>query len=138
MTSGIRLRSLAPGFLVIVLVLSAGCASHAAPPQDLQGRFVSKMTANLTFEAPEIYIPKGGTVAWTNTGSIGHDVNAYPPDNGDYPDWTSAEAPPSGVGGRLVMHNETVQYTFQKSGEWTIWCHTHHEQRMKQIVHVGR
>ena len=123
--------------LALAALILAGCASPGvAPPKDAEGRYLVNLTSDLKFDPPEIRIPLGATVVWNNTGTVGHDVNAYPPDNGDYPDWSSSDPAPKGIG-HLVAHGESVHFTFEKKGTWTIWCHTHHEERMKQVVHVG-
>lgn len=125
------LAALAVAALALALV---GCASPGTvPPQDAQGRYVIAMGPDLAFEPAEARVPLGATVTWVNNGTVPHDVAAYRPSgDGDRADWTSGEA----TGHTLIPPGGSVQFTFDEAGAWTIWCHTHHEERMTGTVHV--
>jgi plastocyanin len=128
----------AVALLAVAALALAGCASArgVVPPQDAQGRYVVKLEQNLTFNPREARIPVGGTILWVNNGTAGHDVHGYvgDPPKEDLPEFYTADA--SGLT-RLLGPGESYAHTFPKAGTWTIWCHTHHEERMMQIVHVG-
>ena len=127
-------------FLLVVLPL-AGCADKApegvTPAMDDEGRYVIKLTNNLTFDPIEAIIPKGGTIVWVNEGPVDHDVAGYKGDpiKDDTTEFSSSHEPPDGLG-RLMHPGEEYTHTFTSKGAWTIWCHTHHEERMKGVVHV--
>lgn len=123
------------------LLMLAGCTSPPAgetPPQDAQGRFIIAMTSGLTFEPPEAKVPLGATVVWINNASVAHDVAGYrgDPIKEDREAFSSFRQPPEGLG-RPIEPGENFTQVFSEKGAWTIWCHTHHEERMKQVIHVG-
>ncbi len=127
---------------VIVLAL-AGCTSSpppgVVPPQDNQGRYVISMTSSLTFDPDIAQVPVGATVVWRNdSAGIVHDVAGYEGDpiEEDVEAFSSFRQPPDGLG-RPIAPGENFTYTFPSSGDWTTWCHTHHEQGMKGVVRVG-
>lgn len=108
------------------------------PPQDVQGRYVVEMTSDLMFSPSPARVPVGATVSWVNNATMPHDVAGYrgDPIETDFSEFSSSDQPPQGLG-RLMQPGENYNHTFSEKGTWTIWCHTHHEERMKQIIHVG-
>lgn len=125
---------------VLVATVLAGCGEPSggvAPPRDSQGRYIVGMTSNLTFDPAEVRIPVGATLVWRNNATMPHDVAAYrgDPIESDYSEFSSTDPPPVGLG-RLIEPGNEYAYMFAQKGTWTIWCHTHHEERMKGVVHV--
>lgn len=136
-----RQRSLPAILAAALLALLAGCSEPeqgVTPPQDAQGRYVIEMTSQLTFEPVRAKIPAGATVIWVNNATMPHDVAGYEGDpiKSDFEDFSSGESAPPGTVA-LIEPGGNYTHTFAKKGTWTIWCHTHHEERMKGIVHVG-
>lgn len=134
--------ALASATLLVALAL-AGCGSPRAegvvPPQDDEGRYVISMTSALTFEPTVVEVPAGATVVWRNDSEgIVHDVAGYEGDpiKEDIEAFSSFNQPPDGLG-RAIAPGETFTHTFASEGDWTIWCHTHHEEGMKGIIRVG-
>jgi plastocyanin len=127
-------------FLVVAL---AGCGSPSTPgttpPLDDQGRYVVSLTSDLTFEPQVAQVPVGATVVWRNDseGTV-HDVAGYrgDPIAEDHEVFSSFEPPPAGLG-RPIPPGGSFNFTFTSPGDWTTWCHTHHEQGMKGVVQVG-
>ena len=108
------------------------------PPQDADGRYLVSMTDQFTFEPDHVKVPAGATLLWTNTGrSAPHDVAGYEGDpiKDDFTRFSSTRPPPEGLG-RVMQPGESWSYTFNETGTWTVWCHTHHEQGMKMVLHV--
>lgn len=133
------LRILLTASLLAALAL-AGCGGPGGvvPPQDDEGRYMVAMTSSLVFDPVEAKVPAGATVVWTNTASgVPHDVAGYrgDPIKDDRTAFSSTREPPEGLG-RLMQPGESWAYTFNQTGTWTIWCHTHHEQGMKMVLHV--
>lgn len=127
--------------LLLAMLLMAGCSSPPSgtmPPQDVQGRYVVEMTSDLMFSPSPARVPVGATVSWVNNATMPHDVAGYrgDPIETDFSEFSSSDQPPQGLG-RLMQPGENYNHTFSEKGTWTIWCHTHHEERMKQIIHVG-
>ena len=125
---------------VLTLVLLAGCSERdlgVTPDQDEPGRYVIRMTSELTFDPANAKIPAGGTVVWMNDASTPHDVAGYKGDpiKSDSTDFGSGDDAQEGAG-YLIAPGGNYTHTFPNKGTWTIWCHTHHEERMKGIVHV--
>lgn len=122
-----------------ILSLLAGCGSPPGVALDpgADGRYHIAMTAALAFDPVEVRVPVGATVVWHNNGTQVHDVAGYEgdPPKDDFTDFSSGREPPEGLG-RQMQPGETFEHTFTKKGAYTIWCHTHHEQRMKGVVHV--
>lgn len=128
-------------FGALAALALSGCSTGPGgitPPQDSQGRYMISMTSDLEFDPPEARIPAGATVVWNNTASMPHDVAGYrgDPIENDFSDFSSSDQPPEGLG-RLIGPGEEYAHTFTDKQTWTIWCHTHHEERMKGIIHVG-
>lgn len=125
---------------VALAVLLAGCSKGPGgvtlePGTD--GRYHVAMTSALAFDPVEVRVPAGATVVWHNNGTQPHDVAGYegdPPED-DFTRFSSYREPPDGLG-RAMMPGDTFEHTFEERGSWTIWCHAHHEQRMKGVVHV--
>lgn len=126
--------------LALVAMVLAGCNEAdpgTTPPQDAEGRYVITMTSALTFEPARAKIPTGATVVWINEASMPHDVAGYEGDpiKSDFTDFSSSDPPPEGQGA-LIQPGGSYNHTFTQKGPWTIWCHTHHEERMKGIITV--
>jgi plastocyanin len=134
------------GHLVLIiglLVATAGCSDQKdpgeRPPQDAEGRYIIAMTSDLTFDPPIAAVPVGATVVWLNVGeATPHDVAGYrgDPIEEDREEFSSFRQPPEGLG-RPIGPGGNFTYTFTEEGDWTIWCHTHHEQAMKGVIRVG-
>ncbi len=126
--------------LALVAVMSAGCSSSVqgvVPEQDALGRYVIHMTNNLTFSPAEAKVPPGARVVWINDATVEHDVNGYAGDPaGERTEFSSSLVPPHGDG-RILGPGAEYEHVFPAAGTWTIWCHAHHEERMKGLVHVG-
>lgn len=125
----------------VASLLMAGCSSTPSgtvPPQDAEGRYIVAMTSSLEFEPGKARVPVGATVVWVNNATMAHDVSGYrgDPIESEYAEFSSEDEPPKGVG-RLMEPGDELSHTFSAKGTWTIWCHTHHEERMKQIIYVG-
>ena len=125
---------------LVAAALLAGCSQDdpgTTPPMDDQGRYVIAMTSALTFEPARAKVPAGATVVWINNASVPHDVAGYEGDpiKSDFTEFSSSDPPPDGRGA-LIPPGGEYTHTFAKKGPWTIWCHTHHEERMKGIVTV--
>ena len=125
----------------LAALLLAGCSQEdqgVTPPQDAEGRYVIAMTSALTFEPTRAKIPNGATVVWINNATMPHDVAGYEGDpiKSDFADFSSSDPPPAGLGA-LIQPGGSYSHTFTAKGPWTIWCHTHHEERMKGIIIVG-
>lgn len=125
---------------VVVLHFLAGCSEPeqgVTPAQDAEGRYVIEMTSELTFEPLRAKIPVGATIIWVNNATMPHDVAGYEGDpiKSDFHDFSSGESAPPGTVA-LIGPGGNYTHTFSGKGTWTIWCHTHHEERMKGIVHV--
>lgn len=121
----------------------AGCGSPPSdgvvPPQDGEGHYVISMTSALTFVPAVAEVPAGATVVWRNDSvNIVHDVAGYEGDpiKEDKEAFSSFRQPPEGLG-RPIAPGETFTHTFAAAGDWTTWCHTHHEQGMKGVIRVG-
>lgn len=132
-------RTAALAFATLAVAL-AGCSQADAgttPPMDDQGRYIITMTSSLTFEPAKAKIPEGATVVWFNNASMPHDVAGYEGDpiKSDFSAFSSSDPPPEGIGA-LIPPGGSYSHTFTAKGPWTIWCHTHHEERMKGIVNV--
>jgi plastocyanin len=130
----------ATGLLLAALaaaVLLAGCATPGVvPPRDAAGRYVVRMESSLVFAPAEVRVPVGATVVWVNNGTVAHDVSGYEgdPPRADRPEFFAADG--QGLT-RFLAPGESYEHTFTRAGTWTVWCHTHHEERMKGRVHVG-
>lgn len=127
-------RSLGPLALAVLLALSvAGCAGKAGtvPGQDAEGRYVIHLTAANRFEPADARVPAGATVVWVVDGGH-HDVNA---DDGTF---SSNDGRPLDERGypTLMGPGETFQFTFNQTGTWPYWCHTHHEMDMRGTLRV--
>jgi plastocyanin len=134
------MKRIALAFAVLPLLL-AGCSQENAgvtPPMDDEGRYVIRMTSELTFDPARASVPSGATVVWVNEATMPHDVAGYEGDpiKSDFSDFSSSDPPPGGHGA-LIPPGGQYNHTFAKDGPWTIWCHTHHEERMKGIILVG-
>jgi plastocyanin len=130
-------------FCLIGGVVLAGCGSKpvagVVPPQDEEGRYVISMTSDLKFDPAVAEVPVGATVVWRNVSdTIVHDVAGYEGDpiKEDVEAFSSYRQPPEGLG-RPIAPGESFNHTFEAGGDWTVWCHTHHEQGMKGVVRVG-
>ena len=128
----------------LAALLLAGCSTPdvtpgVVPPTDEQGRYVIAMTSDLAFDPEVAEVPVGATVVWRNdsNGTV-HDVAGYEGDpiKEDREAFSSFDPPPDGLG-RAILPGESFTYTFPEAGDWTIWCHTHHEEGMKGVVRVG-
>jgi plastocyanin len=119
--------------LLATPLLLAGCSHSGAvvPDQDAEGRYVIHLTAANRFEPAKARVPVGATVAWVVDGGA-HDVNA---DDGSFSsadrNRTDAEGYPL-----LLMPGETWTHTFNETGRFPYWCHTHHEFRMRGLLVV--
>lgn len=130
-------------FAFLLSLALAGCgeakASGTVPDQDAAGRYVIEMTSDLTFDPAIAEVPAGATVVWRNVSDATvHDVAGYKGDpiEEDREVFSSFDQPPDGLG-RPIAPGGNFTYTFEREGDWTIWCHTHHEQGMKGVVRVG-
>lgn len=132
------MRALAT-LLATTLVLLAGC-SHP-----VHGERVARSgdgnyhvaQVGIAFQPGEAIVPVGATVVWHNNATVVHDVAGYvgDPVKDDRTQFSSGRDPPEGLG-HLMEPGDSFEHTFTEKGTWTIWCHTHHEQGMKQILHV--
>lgn len=110
----------------------AGCGqpSGEVPGQDGQGNHVVHLTANNRFVPDDVRVPVGATVRWLVDGGR-HDVNA---EDGSF---SSSERGLDDEGYPLLLApGESYNHTFPAKGTWTVWCHTHHEERMKMRLVV--
>jgi plastocyanin len=130
-------------FLLGLTFAMAGCSDPPTaaqrPEQDGEGRYVIAMTSDLTFEPAVASVPVGATVVWVNVAdSVVHDVAGYrgDPIEEDREEFSSFRQPPEGLG-RPIGPGGNFTHTFGEKGDWTIWCHTHHEQDMKGVIRVG-
>ncbi|MHB1260546.1 MAG: cupredoxin domain-containing protein [Thermoplasmatota archaeon] len=128
---------------IVAAVAFAGCSASSppgtTPPQDAEGRYVISMTSALTFDPAIAEVPVGATVVWRNDSEgIVHDVAGYEGDpiKEDVEAFSSFRQPPDGLG-RPIAPGEDFTHTFSAAGDWTTWCHTHHEQGMKGVVRVS-
>ncbi len=126
--------------LLLSAIALAGCGGPGGvvPAQDADGRYQVAMTDSLTFDPAEAKVPAGATIVWTNTASgVPHDVAGYEGDpiKDDRTAFSSTRAPPEGLG-HLMQPGESWSHTFNETGTWTVWCHTHHEAGMKMVLHV--
>ncbi len=130
---------LAAAAMLTLAMFASGCSEKdlgVTPSQDEQGRYVIRMTSELTFDPANAKVPAGATVIWLNDASMPHDVAGYEGDpiKSDLVDFGSAE---KGNGtSYLIPPGGNYTHDFAGQGTWTIWCHTHHEERMKGIIHV--
>lgn len=128
--------------LLAMALLLAGCSKPGPDgvevPAASDGRHHMAMTSQLTFGPAEAIVPVGATVVWHNNATVVHDVAGYKGDpvKDDTTQFSSTRPPPDGLG-RLMQPGDSFEHTFAEPGTWTIWCHTHHEQGMKQVVHVA-
>ncbi|MEK6976734.1 MAG: plastocyanin/azurin family copper-binding protein [Candidatus Thermoplasmatota archaeon] len=130
-------------WLLAVALLAPLALSGCATPQGVllapgaDGRYHIAMTSQLTFDPAEVRVPVGATVVWHNNATMVHDVAGYrgDPIKDDRTAFSSSREPPEGLG-QLMQPGEEFAYTFAEKGAWTIWCHTHHEEAMKGVVHV--
>ena len=131
------LLAFAAAVLTLTLSGCGGGPGGVTPAQDAEGRYVVSMTSQLTFDPVEAKVPAGSTVLWVNDASVPHDVAGYKGDpiKDDRTQFSSTRMPPEGLG-RLMQPGESWAHTFNETGTWTIWCHTHHEQDMKMVLHV--
>ena len=125
----------------MLLLALAGCSQEepaVAPERDGQGRYVIRMTGDLTFEPRVAQVPAGATVTWVNDSPVDHDVAGYrgDPVETEFAEFSSTDPPPDGWG-RLVPQGGQFNRTFTEDQTWTLWCHTHHEERMKGVLRVG-
>ena len=119
--------------LLAALALS-GCGDDAAvvPEQDGDGRYVIHLLPDNRFSPDDARVPEGATVVWVVDGGH-HDVNAEddtfssnrgrPLDDRGYP--------------TLLGPGEEFEHTFNATGTWRYWCHTHHEMDMMGMLRVG-
>lgn len=130
---------------LLAAVALTGCAGPALelgtiPPVDAEGRYVISMTSGLAFEPKVAEVPVGATVVWRNdsNGTV-HDVAGYrgDPIEEDREEFSSFDRPPDGLGHAIPPAGGTFTHTFSEAEDWTIWCHTHHEEGMKGVVRVG-
>jgi plastocyanin len=138
-------RLLVTGAIVLVLSLFfAGCSTPAngaaggeVPPRDAEGRYVISMTSALMFVPSVAKVPVGATVVWRNDATMDHDVAGYrgDPIEEDVEAFSSYRQPPEGLG-RPIHPGENFTRTFSAAGDWTLWCHAHHEEGMKGVVRV--
>jgi plastocyanin len=137
-------RWLVTAVTVGLAVTLAGCSNApqpegVVPAQDAEGRYIISMTSDLTFDPAVAEVPEGATVVWRNdsNGTV-HDVAGYrgDPIEQDVEDFSSFDAPPDGLG-RAIPPGGEFTHGFSESGDWTIWCHTHHEEGMKGVIRVG-
>jgi plastocyanin len=130
-----------PLFVLAALpLLLSGCAKPAEGTvleASADGRYHIAMTSQLTFDPLEVRVPVGATVVWHNDATMVHDVAGYEGDpiKDDRTAFSSSDPAPEGLG-RLMQPGEEFEHTFAEKGTWTVWCHTHHEQEMKGVVHV--
>lgn len=119
--------------LALPSFLLAGCGQSdgVLPEQDAQGRYVIHLTADNRFDPAKAHVPVGSTVAWIVDGGA-HDVNA---ENGEF---TSADTGQKDANGypMLLQPGQTWTHTFNATGTFTYWCHTHHESGMKGVLTI--
>jgi plastocyanin len=70
------------------------------------------------FEPPQVNVPVGETVVWTNNDAARHSVTA---DDGSFDSHPSCGS----VGGACMLKGETFQVTFSKPGAVAYYCRVH-------------
>ncbi len=70
------------------------------------------------FVPPQLTIPAGETVVWTNNDSTGHSVTA---DNGSFDSHPSCGS----IGGACMTRGGTFQFTFSRPGTVAYHCRVH-------------
>ena len=119
--------------LAVASVLLAGCGSNdgVLPDKDAQGRYVIHLTSANQFQPAKAHVPVGSTVVWV-VDAGNHDVNA---EDGSF---SSNDGRPLDARGypTLMGPGESFAYTFNETGRFTYWCHTHHEMGMKGLLVV--
>ena len=76
---------------------------------------------NYMFNAPVIKVKVGTTVTWTNMDGVAHSVSPDSP-SADFPD------------GKLIGHDETYSFTFNKAGTYSYHCSPHPYMKASVIV----
>jgi plastocyanin len=116
--------------VVLALTLS-GCMQGTVPPRDAQGRYVIHATGANTFTPADARVPRGATVVWVVDAGA-HDVNA---DDESFS--STADAPKDAQGYPLLLTaGQSYAHTFNETGSWVYWCHTHHSLGMKGVIRV--
>lgn len=116
---------------IVSALAGCGAPTGVVPQQDEEGRYVVLLTANNTFDPDDVRIPVGATVVWRGVGGT-HDVNA------EDDSFSSAERGRNATGYPLLIGpGEEYAHAFLEKGTWTVWCHKHHEERMKMRLIVA-
>jgi plastocyanin len=118
--------------LLLLLVLLAGCSgtTGVVPEQDAEGRYVIHLTGDNRFAPDDARVPAGATVLWTVDAGR-HDIAAE-----DGPFYYTGKGVDEKGYPLLMGPGETYEFTFNETGSWTYWCHTHHEYGMKGRITV--
>lgn len=124
---------------LLAAALLAGCTEPErgeVPPQDAEGRYVIRMTRALTFEPADARVPVGAVVLWVNDSDVEHDVSGHKghPDFADFAEFGSWQVENTTDG--LIPPGGQYAHASPTGGTWTMWCHTHHEERMKGVLRV--
>jgi plastocyanin len=113
-------RAIAP----LLLILSSGCAPPAEPTMvDI------RVDDTTMFTPTRISVAVGGTVRWTNHGTIDHTVTS------------GASSQPSDSPGTLfdaqLPAGGTFEYTFPTGVDQPFFCRLHEAMGMTGIIHVA-
>lgn len=70
------------------------------------------------FVPPQVSVPAGETVVWTNNDSVGHTVTA---DDGSFDSHPNCGS----IGGACMIPAETFRFTFSQPGTVAYYCRVH-------------
>ncbi|MGH8993133.1 MAG: plastocyanin/azurin family copper-binding protein [Acidimicrobiia bacterium] len=102
-----------------------------AAPAGAAGAAVSMVNAR--FEPPEVRVPAGSTVTWTNDDSMAHEINA------DDRSFASSPTCNGATGTGCMAPGDTFSHTFPAAGRYPYHCRLHGSpgKGMTGVVVVG-
>ncbi len=104
-----RARIFVAGAAGALLAITAPATAQEAADVDV---------VDVAFEPEEVTVDAGGTVTWTQTGSLPHTVTADDGSFDSHPDCT-------GSGGACMGTGDTFAETFDEEGEYAYYCRIH-------------